>query len=223
MPPYIFRIQNISFSYPDGKPVFKDIDLTIKKGTLTVISGESGAGKSTFLKLFNRFNELTDGKILYHERELKDYQINEIRRSNLYLSQLPHVIEGSIKDNLSFPFSFQAHKDKRYSSDRAREWLDYFHLGISLGHEALKLSIGQRQRIALIRALLLEPEVLLLDEPCSALDSRNRRLIEQKIESLMESAGITVIMATHSEVNFSESVYSSFRLGDRRLKTLKSN
>lgn len=216
----LFEIQNISFSYPDGKPVFERIDLDIKRGELIIVSGESGAGKSTFLKLFNRFNELTDGTILYHGRELRQYHINDIRRSILYLPQLPHMIEGSLEDNLSFPFSFHAHKDKTYSSDAARQWLDYFHLGVSLGHNASKLSVGQRQRIALIRALLLAPEVLLLDEPCSSLDSRNRRLIEQKIESLLESAGITVIMATHSEVNFSESVYTPYRLEDNRLREI---
>ncbi|KPK02241.1 MAG: hypothetical protein AMK71_02885 [Nitrospira bacterium SG8_35_4] len=217
----LLRIQNISFSYPDGKPVFERIDLNIRKGTLSIISGESGAGKSTFLKLFNRFHDLTDGKIFFHERELRDYQISEIRRSILYLPQLPHMIEGSVEDNLFFPFTFQSQKDKKYSPVNAREWLDYFQLGVSLSHEASKLSVGQRQRIALIRALLLEPEVLLLDEPCSSLDSRNRRLIEEKIESLVESRGVTAIMATHGDVNFSESVCAFFRLEDRHLKALQ--
>ena len=219
----LLKIQNISFSYPDGKPVFERIDLDIKEGTLSIISGESGTGKSTFLKLFNRFHDLTNGKILFHERELREYQISEIRRSILYLPQLPHMIEGCVEDNLSFPFTFQAQKDKKYSPVKAREWLDYFQLGVSLSHEASKLSVGQRQRIALIRALLLEPEVLLLDEPCSALDSRNRRLIEEKIESLVISGGVTVIMATHGEVNFSESACAFFQLEDGQLKAMQSH
>jgi putative ABC transport system ATP-binding protein len=217
MSSFLFKIKNVSFSYPDGKPVFEEIAFDIKKGALIIIRGESGQGKSTFLKLFNRFNDLTDGKILYHQKDLRDYHISEVRRSILYLPQLPHIIEGSVEDNLSFPFSFHVHKDKQYSPGKAKKWLDYFHLGVSLSNEASKLSVGQKQRIALIRALLLEPEVLLLDEPCSSLDSRNRGLIEQKIESLLQSAGVTVIMATHSEVGFSEAACRFFLLANREL------
>jgi len=213
----LLQIQNISFSYPGGKPVIHGVSFDIQKGKLVVIRGESGAGKSTFLKLFNRFNELEDGKILFHGRELGDYEIDEIRRSIIYLPQLPHVIEGTVKDNLSFPFLFKVHKNKTFDKHKAEEWLDYFQLRVSLSHGALKLSIGQRQRIALIRAILLEPEILLLDEPCASLDIENRRLIERKIESLLESAGITVLMATHSEVGFHESSCRFFRLANGEL------
>lgn len=217
MLPYLLNIQKVSFSYTDGSPVLEGIDLAIQKGALIIVSGESGAGKSTLLKLLNRFHDLNVGIILYQGKDLREYHVNEIRSSILYLPQLPYMIEGSVDENLSIPFSFQAHKEKKYSSDRAREWLDYFQLGVSLDYEASKLSIGQRQRIALIRALLLDPEVLLLDEPCSSLDRRNRRLIEEKIESLLQSAGITVIMATHSEVNFSDGVYRHFQIDNHRL------
>jgi putative ABC transport system ATP-binding protein len=127
------------------------------------------------------------------------------------------MVDGTIEENLAFPFSFHLHKNKIFDPINAREWLDYFQLNIPLDHEALKLSIGQKQRIALIRSILLEPEVLLLDEPGSALDSNNKRLIEQKIESLINSSGIVVLMATHSEVSFSDSDYRSFRLEDGRL------
>jgi predicted regulator of Ras-like GTPase activity (Roadblock/LC7/MglB family) len=90
-------------------------------------------------------------------------------------------------------------------------------LKVLLEHDALKLSVGQKQRIALIRAMMLEPEVLLLDEPGSALDSSNRKLIEHKIESLINSSGITVLMATHSAVSFEGTDYRVFALEDRRL------
>jgi putative ABC transport system ATP-binding protein len=127
------------------------------------------------------------------------------------------MIEGTIEDNLSFPFSFHVHSHKTYDPVKSREWLDYFQLDIPLNQEASKLSIGQKQRIALIRSMLLEPEVLLLDEPGSALDSNNKKLIEQKIESLIESSKITVLMATHSEVGFSNADYRMFKLKDKKL------
>jgi putative ABC transport system ATP-binding protein len=214
----LLELQNVSFAYSGGHMVFQEINLEIKRNDLIVIQGDSGAGKSTFLKLFNRFYDSTSGRILLHDKELKGFKIDDVRSSIIYLPQLPFVVEGTIEDNLSFPFSFYAHKVKQFDPNKSREWLDYFQVDVPLKHEALKLSIGQRQRIALIRSMLLEPEVLLLDEPGSALDTNNKRLIEQKIESLINSSKITVLMATHSEVSFTGSQYRVFRLEDRRLK-----
>jgi putative ABC transport system ATP-binding protein len=99
--------------------------------------------------------------------------------------------------------------------------MEHFQLHVPLSHDSLKLSIGQKQRIALIRALLLKPEVLLLDEPGSALDSGNKKLIERKIESIMETSRITVIMATHSDVSFAHAGYREFILENLRLKVIK--
>jgi putative ABC transport system ATP-binding protein len=217
MTPNLLELLNVSFSYPGYGKVLHDINLEIKRNDLIIIQGESGAGKSTFLKLFNRFCDSIQGKFIFRGRELKEYGIDEIRSSIIYLPQLPFMIEGTIEDNLSFPFSFRVHSHKTYDPVKSREWLDYFQLDIPLNQEALKLSIGQKQRIALIRSMLLEPEVLLLDEPGSALDSNNKKLIEQKIESLIESSKITVLMATHSEVGFSNADYRMFKLKDRKL------
>lgn len=213
----LLELQDVSFSYPDSHTVLQGVSLGIKQNDLVIIQGESGAGKSTFLKLFNRFCDASEGIILFHDRELAEYKFDRIRSSMIYLPQLPFIIEGTVEENLSFPFSFHAHKRKKFSPEKAGEWLHYFQLNISLSHEALKLSIGQRQRIALIRSMLLEPEVLLLDEPGSALDSTNKRLIEQKIEHLIDSSTVTVLMATHSEVIFSDRGYRLFRLEDGTL------
>lgn len=195
----------------------EEIDLEIKENDLIVIQGESGTGKSTFLKLFNRFCDPVSGRVLFNNRELHEYSIDDIRSSIIYLPQLPFMIEGTVKDNLSFPFSFQAHKAKKYAPEKAAEWLDHFQLDLLPEHDAFKLSTGQKQRIALIRAMLLEPRVLLLDEPGSALDSGNKELIHKKIESLIESSGISVLMATHSEIGFREGTYRLLRLENGRL------
>ena len=200
----IFQLHNISFSYSGDSRVFDNIDLDVRKKDLIIIQGESGAGKSTFLKLFNRFCSAFEGELFFHEKNIREYDIERIRSSVIYLPQLPFMIHGTVRDNLAFPFSFHSHKGKEFDSKKAGEWLDYFQMDIPFDRDALQLSIGQKQRIALIRSILLEPEVLLLDEPGSSLDSNNKRLIEQKIESLIHTSGITVIMATHSEVSFSD-------------------
>lgn len=213
----LIHIENVSFSYKSGKHILQGLNLEIHKNKLIIINGESGAGKSTLLKLFNRFYDVSDGRIMFHDKDIRDYKIDELRKSVLYLPQIPYAIEGTIEDNLTFPFSFQVHKDSRYNAEEAGEWLDYFQLNLPIDHDARTLSIGQRQRIALIRAMLLKSEVLLLDEPCSALDSANRRLIEQKIESLIDSGDITVIMATHGRVGFSNACTRYFLLSGGKL------
>lgn len=213
----LFKLQNVSFSYAGGKAVLKDISLEINRNDLVIINGESGSGKSTFLKLFNRFSDSIEGEILFHDRGLNEYGIERIRSSVIYLPQLPFMIDGTVEDNLSFPFSFHAHKEQEFNPRKAGEWFDYFQLDIPFDQDALKLSIGQKQRIALIRSMLLEPEVLLLDEPGSALDSNNKKLIEKKIESLINSSEVTVIMATHSDVSFSDTEVRFFGLEDGRL------
>lgn len=213
----VIELQNVSFAYPDEKVVLQDISLDFKKNDLIVIQGKSGAGKSTFLKLFNRFCDTSKGTILFHDKAIEEHGIEELRSSIIYLPQLPYMIDGSVEENLAFPFSFHAHRGKHYNPEQAREWLDYFQLDVSFNQGALKLSVGQRQRIALIRSILLQPEVLLLDEPGSALDSTNKKLIEKKIESLIDSSSLTVIMATHSDVTFTHHRRQSFILENKRL------
>lgn len=213
----LLELNQVSFSYPAGRPVMHEINLEIKENDLIVIQGESGTGKSTFLKLFNRFCDPVSGRVFFNNRELYEYGIEDIRSSIIYLPQLPFMLEGTVEENLSFPFSFHAHKTKTYDPEKAKEWLDYFQLDVPPEHEALKLSTGQKQRIALIRAMLLEPRVLLLDEPGSSLDSGNKKLIDRKIESLIDSSGISVLLATHSEIGFREGTYRLFRLENGRL------
>ncbi len=213
----LLELNQVSFSYPGYKPVIHEIDLEINENDLIVIKGESGAGKSTFLKLFNRFCDPDSGRVLFNNMELYEYKIDDIRSSIIYLPQLPLMIEGTVEDNLSFPFSFHAHKAKKYDRVKAAEWLEYFQLDLPPEHDALKLSTGQKQRIALIRAMLLGPRVLLLDEPGSSLDSFNKKLIDRKIETLVNSSGISVLIATHSEIGFKEGTYRLYRLENGRL------
>lgn len=213
----LLELNDVTYYYPDGAPVLQGIDLEITGKDLIIVQGASGAGKSTFLKLFNRFCDPVGGSILFRGRDLYRYRIEEIRSSIIYLPQLPFMIDRTVEDNLLFPFTFHSQKNKKYDPEKAAEWLDYFQLDIPLSHEALKLSTGQKQRIALIRAMLLDPEVLLLDEPGSSLDAANRELIDRKIEALIESSGISVIMATHSETGFSEGRYRLFSLEKGRL------
>jgi len=214
---HIFELNNIYFTYPGSKHVLENINLNIMQNDIIIIKGESGAGKSSFLKLFNRFNDSIDGKFFFRGKNLNEYNVEEIRSSIIYLPQLPHIIDGTVEENLIFPYHFHTHSKKSFNITRAKELLDHFHLDLSTDCDALKLSIGQRQRIALVRAILLEPEVLLLDEPGSSLDEFNRRNLENQVALLTESSGITVIMATHGAVCFQNRSHRIFNIRERNL------
>ena len=217
----ILELQNVSYSYPGGVTVLQGINLQVEKNDLIVIKGESGAGKSTILKLLNRFCDYTEGRILFNNRKLKEYRIEELRGSIIYLPQIPVMIEGSIGENLSFPFHFSAHKGKEFNRVDALKWLDFFRLELPLYTDAIKLSIGQKQRVALIRSIILMPQVLLLDEPASSLDKKNRQIIEQRIESLTRTSGVTVIMVTHGDVSSSFSDCRLFQVKDMVLREVR--
>ena len=214
---HVFELNNVCFAYPGSENVLDDINLQVKKNDIMVIKGESGIGKSTFLKLFNRFSDSSEGELLFNGRNLKRYNIEEIRCSIMYLPQLPHIINGTVEENLIFPYKFHVHRAKKYNENRAKELLHHFHLDCSVDCDALRLSIGQRQRISLIRAILLEPEVLLLDEPGSSLDEINRRNLENQVELLTKSASITVIMATHGSVSFQSKKHRMFNIRNKNL------
>ena len=216
---HIFELKNIFFAYSKSNNIFENINLNVKQNDIIIVKGESGAGKSSFLKLFNRFNDSIEGILFFRGRNLNDYNIEEIRSSIIYLPQLPHIINGTVEENLIFPYQFHAHSRKRFNKARAKELFDHFHLKLSINYDdALKLSVGQKQRIALIRAILLEPEVLLLDEPGSSLDEINRRNLEKQVELLTESSRITVIMATHGPVSFQNNKYRIFTVSNRNLE-----
>jgi putative ABC transport system ATP-binding protein len=216
----ILELNNVSFHYAGSRTVLHDVNLSVRRNELIIITGESGAGKSTVLKLLNRFCDYRSGNILLDGIELKKYGIAELRRSIIYLPQLPVMIDGSVEQNLSFPFTFKIHRGKTFDTVEVRKWLDHFQLNLPLHTDALTLSIGQRQRIALIRAIILRPQVLLLDEPGASLDRKNRELIDEMIASLIRNTGVTVIMATHTSEGSSYSSYRGFRVSEGRLNAL---
>ena len=213
----LFELHNLCFAYPGSDNVLDNINLRIQQNDIIIIKGESGAGKSSFLKLFNRFNDSIEGKLLFRGKNLYEYNVEETRSSIIYLPQLPYILDGTVEENLIFPYQFHAHSKKEFNKTRARRLFDHFHLKFSIDYDALKLSIGQRQRIALIRAILLEPEVLLLDEPGSSLDEINRKNLENQVALLTESSDLTVIMATHGEVCFQNSTHRTFNIHERNL------
>lgn len=201
MPDSIIEFEDVSFAYEDSKPLFKGLSISFEKARFYIIKGASGCGKSTFLRLVNRLEEPFSGKIHFKGRPVSDYSPIVLRRSILYVQQVPQVMDLSVRDNLLLPFSFQGNKNiPRPDDQRMRGLMERMLLtDVNLDESAKTLSIGQQQRICLIRGLLLAPDVVLLDEPTSALDTDSCRMVQEMTENLCTDHGITVLMVSHRD------------------------
>jgi putative ABC transport system ATP-binding protein len=197
----LLEMCDVSFTYPGGAlPVIEHLDLAVRRGEFLVVGGASGCGKSTLLRLACRLNAPDSGTILFGGTLISAIPPAELRSRICLVAQIPQMVDATVADNLLIPFSFAANRQKAVPMpERIDELLKSFYLnGVSPGQSALRLSTGQKQRLALMRALLLEPRLLLLDEPTSALDAESARMVFSIIERL-NSEGMTVVMVTHSD------------------------
>ena len=192
-----------------GREILKNISFDIAHNNVTVIFGPSGSGKTTLLRAFNRLNECfptaeTSGIILLNIRGsikdvYRDVTVTELRRRVGMVFQTPNVLPISIAKNISMPLKCVTNLSKKEIPFRIEKVLKEVHLWDEvvdrLSESALILSGGQQQRLCLARALALEPDILLLDEPTSSLDSYASRRIEDLVIELRER--YTIIAVTH--------------------------
>ena len=172
-------------------------DLEIEDNKITCIVGKSGGGKTTFLKLLNNMLGYDTGTIKFNNKDIMEYDPVELRRKVPMLPQNPVIFPGTIKDNFSITQKFaekEAKNEQDYLKILKTVGLDKH----SLDEDADKLSGGEKQRIALARILLLEPKILLLDEPSSALDEKTEKLIIEMVVDYIKNKNGTLVMVTHS-------------------------
>ena len=190
---------DVDFSYDTGGLVLQQISLTIPRGQTVALVGASGAGKSTLADLIPRFYDPTQGKILIDGLDLRELEINSLRRKLAVVSQNTFIFNGSVRDNIAYAMTEVDESAIREAAQLANalEFIQNMPEGFDtqLGDRGVRLSGGQRQRIAIARALLRNPDILILDEATSALDSVSERLIQESLEKL--SVGRTVISIAH--------------------------
>lgn len=194
----LLRLEEVSWRSPDGRLVLDQVSLSLAPGELAWLRGPSGGGKSSLLRLVNRLAEPSEGLINLLGKPLAAWEPPQLRRHVGLLSQSPVMLPGTVEHNLNLAFGFKAaHGQAAPDQAALRAALDRLALeGVELNASAQGLSLGQRQRLALTRLLLLEPQVLLLDEPVSALDPESKQLVEATAVA-QAGEGKAVLLVSH--------------------------
>ena len=204
------EFKNIDFSYEKEKLVLKDIDLFIKKGEILAVVGLSGAGKSTLLSLLPRFYDPQKGAVLIDGKDIRDVSIATLRKHIGIVSQETILFNDSVANNIAFGIP-DADKDAIIKAAKAANAHDFI-MKTSEGYQALigdrglKLSGGEKQRIAIARALFKDPPILILDEATSQLDTESERLVQQAIDRLMKERTVLVIAHRLSTVEHADKI-----------------
>ena len=189
----------------EKKTVLEGVNTSIRRGRITAIIGPSGCGKSTLLKSMNRMLELqgdasVQGSILLDGQEIRSIPADELRRRVGMVFQTPTPFPMSIYKNMTYAPLYYGVHGKQKLDEIVRKNLEITGLWDEVKDEldksALKLSGGQQQRLCIARALTAEPEILLLDEPCSALDVKSTQIIEELLLKLKER--YTIVIVTHN-------------------------
>ena len=177
----------------------RKISLELHPGELVAVTGPSGSGKTTLLRTIAGLQDPADGTIELGGREPAAWGWPAFRRKVVLVSQQPALFDQTVADNLRRPFEYRS-SQSTFPAERAREMLDRLDVGADRMEQGAKtLSIGQQQRISLIRALLLEPAMVCLDEPTSALDPDSTDLVEKLISEESSRRGLAALIVTHNE------------------------
>ncbi|GIW79175.1 MAG: ABC transporter ATP-binding protein [Gemmatales bacterium] len=180
-----------------GRWLLRDIDLSIVRGDRIVLAGPNGSGKTLLLRSLCLLDPIDSGEILWHGRPPRN--IPQFRRCVVYLHQRPVVSEGTVEDNLRWFFSFKVNRNLRFDRSLITEYLRQFRLDDRFLHKpASLLSGGETQLLALLRALSLQPEILLLDEPTAALDVETVPLFERFVFQWQREANGATVWVSHT-------------------------
>lgn len=201
--------EDISFSYTH-KPVLDAINLVIKKGEMTALVGSSGSGKSTTASLLLRLYDPSDGKIIINDTDLKDFEIDSFREVIGYISQDPFIYHDTIRNNITF--------GRNYSDVEVIEAaiLAHAHDFIKnlpheydtiVGDQGITLSGGEKQRIAIARAMIRQPDLLILDEATSALDNISELIVQQAIDNVAKECTTLIIAHRLTTIKNARKIY----------------
>lgn len=210
---FMIQARNITKAY-DSLKVLKGISLDIQKGEIVSVTGASGAGKSTLLHILSTLDKADSGEVMVDGIDtgmLNDRKLAEFRNRKIgFVFQFHHLLpEFTALENVCIP-AFIARINKKEAEHRAMELLNFLNLGDRASHKPSELSGGEQQRVAVARALVNQPAVLMADEPSGNLDSANAKQLHQLFFDLRDRFHQTIVIVTHNE--------ELAEMADRRLK-----
>ena len=193
------RYEDVDFSYADGLPALRHISFHAPPGTTTALVGATGAGKSTLVNLLVRFYEFDSGQIYVDDKPIRDYRLRKLREAIGVVTQESFLFNGSIRENLLMgkPKASDEELWRAVDAANARQFIERLPQGLEsvVGERGVKLSVGEKQRLSIARALLKDPPILILDEATASVDTATERLIQEALEHLM--ANRTSIVIAH--------------------------
>lgn len=205
----MIEYKHVALRYTE-KDILKDVNLRIENGEFMVLVGPSGSGKTTMIKMINRLLEPTDGNIYMDGKRIKDYDERELRLSTGYVLQAIALFPNlTVAENIALIPEMKGWGKERVAS-KTVELLEKVGLPASdyADRKPHELSGGEQQRIGIVRAIIAEPKILLMDEPFSALDAISRKQLQTLTKDLHNEFGMTTIFVTHD-------TDEALKLGDR--------
>ena len=183
------RYENVSFSYAKGLSALRHISFRAPPGATIALVGSTGAGKSTLVNLLVRFYEFTSGEIYVDGKPIRDYELDALREAIGVVTQESFLFNGSIRENLLMgkPEGTDAELWRAVDAANARQFIERLPDGLEsiVGERGVKLSVGEKQRLSIARALLKDPPILVLDEATASMDTTTERLIQEALDTLM--------------------------------------
>ena len=191
--------RNVQFTYADDKPALNDINLTAKPGQMTALVGPTGAGKSTLVNLLPAFYETNGGEITIDGQSIAKTALQSLRKNISVVSQEPFLFNGTVRENIAYG-NLDASDEEILEAAKAANCHDFISeltdgFDTKVGERGVRLSVGEKQRISIARALLKDSPILILDEATASVDTATERLIQQALERLM--SGRTSFVIAH--------------------------
>ena len=205
------QLKKVNFSYVEDFPVLNDVSLSIQKGSTTAIVGSTGSGKSTLIKLLLRLYDVDSGQIIFDDADIKDLEVHSLRKNIGLVSQDIFLFEGTVFDNIAYG-NLDATEEEIWQAAKLSESDEFINLlpnkkETVVGERGQKLSGGQRQRISIARAILKNPEILILDEATSAVDNETEAAIQRSLDTLKDGRTVVAIAHRLSTIRNADIIY----------------
>ena len=204
------RYENVNFSYVEGLPALRHVSFHAPPGATVALVGATGAGKSTLVNLLVRFYEFTSGEIYIDGKPVREYELRNLREAIGVVTQESFLFNGSIRENLLMgkPDATVAELWRAVDAANARQFIERLPEGLEsvVGERGVKLSVGEKQRLSIARALLKDPPILILDEATASVDTATERLIQEALERLMANRTSIVIAHRLSTIVYADQI-----------------